>query len=245
MNGIKFQLSGRTAFFKKPDVNLVNYFTYGNIHKVALLGMFGAILGFEGYNGQKDSDYPEFYEKLKGLKVAIEPLAEKGFISKKVQSFNNSVGYASKEEGGNLIVNEQWLENPSWNIYILDDSSDVYKELKRRLLTSSFKYTPYLGKNDHVANIIEVEEISLQETLDYTSIHTLFVKDVYELYPAEDDMYGSPPEEEYKYEERLPIELEPNHNQYITKRFVYTNMNIDNIQKQKVYNYEDKNLYFF
>ena len=44
MKALKFILSGKTAFFKVPMVNSVCYFTYGNIHKPALLGMFGAIL---------------------------------------------------------------------------------------------------------------------------------------------------------------------------------------------------------
>ena len=49
MKALKFILSGKTAFFKVPMVNSVCYFTYGNIHKPALLGMFGAILGYKGY----------------------------------------------------------------------------------------------------------------------------------------------------------------------------------------------------
>ena len=45
MEAVKFTLSGRNAFFKKPEVNAYYYFTYSHIHKVALLGIFGAILG--------------------------------------------------------------------------------------------------------------------------------------------------------------------------------------------------------
>ena len=69
-------------------------------------------------------NYPEFYNRLKDIKILIEPLCKKGVISKKVQVFNNSVGYASQELGGNLIVKEQWLENPSWNIYVLLDTEE-------------------------------------------------------------------------------------------------------------------------
>ena len=131
MEILKFKLSGKSAFFKKPEVNTYCYFTYGNIHRVALLGILGAILGYKGYSqmqdilsnkkkkGKLESSYPEFYEKLKDLKIAILPLNNKGIISKKIQIFNNSVGYASKEQGGNLIVKEQWLENPKWEICIL------------------------------------------------------------------------------------------------------------------------------
>ena len=47
MKALCFTLKGKTAFFKKPEVNSYVYFTYGNIHKIALLGVFGAILGYD------------------------------------------------------------------------------------------------------------------------------------------------------------------------------------------------------
>lgn len=49
MKAISFKLSGKTACFRKPDVNVYTYFTYNNIHKPALLGLLGAIVGFGGY----------------------------------------------------------------------------------------------------------------------------------------------------------------------------------------------------
>ena len=49
MEIVRFTLSGRSACFKKPEMNSYCYFTYGNIHKVALLGIFGAVLGYGGY----------------------------------------------------------------------------------------------------------------------------------------------------------------------------------------------------
>ena len=56
MKAIRFTLSGKNAFFKKPEVNSYYYFSYGQIHKVALLGIFGAILGYGGYQ-RKDRDW--------------------------------------------------------------------------------------------------------------------------------------------------------------------------------------------
>ena len=53
MRSVKFKLKGRNAFFKKPEVNTYCYFTYGQIHKMALLGIFGAILGYDGYGTKK------------------------------------------------------------------------------------------------------------------------------------------------------------------------------------------------
>lgn len=72
-------------------------------------------------------EYPEFYEKLKELKISVVPENQGGYIQKKVQVFNNSVGYASEEQGGNLIVKEQWLENPIWDIYIMLDCEEAKK----------------------------------------------------------------------------------------------------------------------
>ena len=119
MEILKFTLSGKQAMFKKPEVNAIYYYTYGQIHKPALLGMFGAILGYEGYNQQKSDKYPAYYQTLKSLQISILPNAQKGYFSKKISCFNNSVGYESREQGGNMIVKEKWLEYPSWAILVL------------------------------------------------------------------------------------------------------------------------------
>ena len=235
---IKFKLFGKTAFFKKPEVNEYAYFTYNNIHKIALLGMLGAIIGLGGYNQQKENTYPEFYEKLKDLKIAIVPDKKlKGIYPKKIQVFNNSVGYASNEEGGNLIVREQWLENPSWTIYLYNDGfveQNIYQKLKEYLLQRKTVYIPYLGKNDHPATI--TEEIDLQETkLDY--IDSIFIENI-----AIDD-FESVDELAYLVKEIQPIKLQEEYNFYEYESFIYTNYYL----KQKIDGYKDRdvNLYFF
>ena len=149
MMALKFTLSGETAFFKKPDVNTYLYFTYGNIHKIAILGIIGAAIGLNGYNFQRKLPFPQFYSELISLNISIVPRNERGYIAKKIQVFNNSVGYASREVGGNLIVKEQWLEKPSWDIYILIDHNKNMEKIIYSFLESSFEYMPYLGKNDH------------------------------------------------------------------------------------------------
>lgn len=50
---IKFNLSGTGAVFKQPYMNETNL-TYSQIHKVALLGMLGAIIGLKGHRSRKD-----------------------------------------------------------------------------------------------------------------------------------------------------------------------------------------------
>ena len=172
MKALKFTLSGDSAFFKDNVINTV-YLTYGNIHRVALLGMFGAILGYGGYSKQNDMlkkknkkkpDYPEFYEKLKDIKISIVSNGKNGYFNKKLQTFNNSVGYASKEEGGNLIVKQFWLENPSWDIYVLLDCDEA-KKIADYMQNRKAIYLPYLGSNDHLANIMDVEIIDIEEKM--------------------------------------------------------------------------------
>lgn len=109
-------------------------------------------------------DYPEFYEKLKDIKISIVSNGKNGYFNKKLQTFNNSVGYASKEEGGNLIVKQFWLENPSWDIYILLDCDEA-KKIADYIQNRKAIYLPYLGSNDHLANIMDVEIIDIEEKM--------------------------------------------------------------------------------
>lgn len=248
MKALKFNLSGETAFFKKPDVNTYFYFTFGNIHKVALLGILGAVLGFKGYNEQDKETYPEFYTELKDLKVAIVPKNERGYIPKKVQVFNNSVGYASQEEGGNLIVKEQWLERPEWDIYVALEGNKHEKRIEESFLRRSFAYVPYLGKNDHFATIKGVEIIELKETDNVDRIYSLFFKSYFDYIREEAEEFSLEefePEEQWKYEERLPVALEESTNQYITEACVFTNMKVTLKKEYSLYARNEKTLFFF
>ena len=259
MQAISFELSGKTACFRKPDVNQFTYFTYNNIHKPALFGMFGAILGLKGHiqlhNENRrieeenkaikkkadkkplDDSYPEFYEKLKDLKISITPLAPNGYFSKKIQVFNNSVGYASKEMGGNLIVREQWIETPKWQIMILDDGSDEYINLKKYLIEQKSVFIPYLGKNDHPAKIENVELIKLSESKG-NYIDSLFIKDFDKL-----DGWEKEDETPYLFEEVSPMSLQKEHHFYEYRTLIFTNYEVDNLPNN-LYNYLDKNYAF-
>ena len=252
METLKFTLQGKSAFFKKPDVNSYFYFTYGNIHKVALLGIFGAILGYSGYNhlkkkGTGENITPEFYRKLKDLKVSIVPKADKGFIPKKVQVFNNSVGYASHEKGGNLIVKEQWLEDPSWDIYVLLNNEESLK-IKDALINKSAMFIPYLGSNDHFADITDVKVVECNIALEkVSSIHGLYPKRYGDIVWKDNDEEDEDDDEIvslFKYEEGLPIGLNSITNMYIMDKFVYTNMYVK-VKDIDVYHCDDGNLIFY
>lgn len=262
MKAISFILSGKTAMFKKPDVNSYAYFTYNNIHKPALLGILGSIIGLDGYtqlfNKNKqieesnksiknkddkkslDEGFPEFYEKLKDFKISIIPLSENGYCSKKIQFFNNSVGYASKELGGNLIVKEQWLEKPSWQIIILEEKTIEFEKLKDYLINGKSVYIPYLGKNDHPANINEVCEIELSNT-DFSNnlISSLFFENEFKI--SSSTKRG---ELSFLFKEISPCSLQIDYHFYEYKSMIFTNNHVENIKNEKIYSYKDLNYYF-
>ena len=243
MKILRFTLSGKSAMFKKPDVNSYFYFTYGQIHKPALLGIFGAVLGYAGYNQMnKESVYPEYYDKLQNVRVSIVPNADNGYFPKKITYFNNSTGFASHEQGGNLIIKEQWLEEPSWDIYVLLDSDEAEK-IAEFMLEGKSVYLPYLGKNDHTADIMNVSIEEGVESNKATELHCLFIKDKAEI----DSGFVMPSgnqKEPFKYEEALPIGLEPETNQYVLKKLVYTNMNLATI-KDEVWSVGNRNIVFY
>ena len=256
MEALKFTLSGDSAFFKDNVINTV-YLTYGNIHRVALLGIFGAILGYNGYSKQNDmlkkkkkniTDYPEFYEKLNDIKIAIVSNGENGYFNKKLQTFNNSVGYASKEEGGNLIVKQFWLENPSWDIYILLDCDEA-KKIADYIQNRKAIYLPYLGSNDHLANIMDVETIDIEEKMsseDETIEILSMVKDS-DISEKKKNVFSmdknSIRDDIYKYSEYLPVTLSKELNQYEKEKMTITNMSV--ILKKSYYKVENKNIVFY
>ena len=212
MKALRFRLSGKTGFFKQPDVNTYLYYTYGQIHRVALLGLLGAILGYKGYNEKGREKYPEFYKKLKDLKISVVSEGNNGVFDRKLQVFNNSTAFASNHQGGNLVIRQVWLENPSWLIYILLDS-DQSEMVKEYILNKKTIFTPYLGTNDHMANISDCEIVDIEKS-DENIIDSLFWADDFKLRLKS---------KIYKYEENLPFFLEEDTERYIRKKTLASN----------------------
>lgn len=248
---IRFELVGATAFFKKPDVNANVYFTYSHIPRVALLGLLGAVLGLGGYNEQsrdridngetENNRFPQFYQRLQHLKISIVPHGDRGHFSRKIQTFNNSVGYASEEEGKNLVVKEQWLEKPHWTIYVFYDDSEVYHELKERLLNKRSAYIPYLGKNDHPAKIRKPKEIELKEVEETEKIISLFRPEDVEL-----GGFSRTIDKPYFYREKLPIALEEKLNSYLFAEWMHTNRTVKELKRQGTfYQTEERCIAFY
>lgn len=233
MKVLRFELSGKNAFFKNPEVNTYYYYTYGHIHKPALLGMFGAIIGYKGYS-HKYEEFPEYYDKLNGLEISVIPMEPKGCFSKKMQFFNNTIGYASNELGGNLIVKEQWLDNPAWIIYVKINNEESEK-LADMIIHNRCTYIPYLGKNDHPAIIRNSVIIEMKEK-DVTD------EKIHSLVPIENVKFDWF-EMSFRYEEYLPVALNKATNHYETKKFVLTDALVE--ECQNAYNDGAKNIVFY
>lgn len=253
---IKFEVSSRTAIIKKPESN-ETYYTYKFPHKIMLLGILGAIIGLNGYNYYSFKKYleepveelPEFYSKLRNLKIAIIPNMKSKNFNTKIQTFNNSVGYASKEEGNNLVVKEQWLENPSWDIYILGDESDEYKKIKEYLINKKCEYIPYIGKNDHFANIrnVKIKTVTSKkseyiDSIFDESILLDYIDEFEEMFAFGTDLEK---EIEYNYKEVLPTKLNEKIGYADFKPFIYTNRKLNVNDKVELYLVENKTLYYF
>lgn len=176
---VSFDLQGDFGMLKKPDTNEPVYLTYNMLHKPALLGILGAILGLKGF--QKQKELPEYYSLLKEVKVAIKPLQhENGNFSKTIIRYNNGTGMASEEQGGNLMIAEQTLVKPAYQCFIwLSSENELHLSLWDRILSYSAEYIPYLGKNDCSVWWKNAKEHSFKifEPSESFTIDSIFIKD--------------------------------------------------------------------
>lgn len=160
MEAIKFNLSGKLAHFKNPENNYYIEFTYGNIHKPALLGLLGAMIGLRGRKQAKNLGYIEYYKKLKGLEISIVP--KKINFDRFIDESVNGTGFAN--DGFSQIIRREFLENPEWDIYLIQGSveTELWIKIKESLLTGITKYPINLGgkKNSaFIKNVVTFNDI--------------------------------------------------------------------------------------
>jgi len=230
---ISIDLKADLGFLKKPDINEGIYLTYNALHKPVLLGILGAIVGLEGY--QVRGQLPEYYVRLKNLRVGIQPLqAPKGNFIKTVVQYNNGVGYASQEEGGNLIVKEQILIKPVFRCFLeLDEDDSLQERLLESLKNGEADFVPYFGKNEFSLWWENHRKHAYEAFLfdkDY-EIATIFTKSdqivkemVKKRIPSPFGMNGGEPK--FMSFEELPIGFDEQLLQYEKRPFVYTNFTL-------------------
>jgi len=228
---ISFDLQSDFAFFKKPDYNDGILLSYNMLHKPALLGILGAIIGLAGY--KEKGQPPEYYKCLQNLLVGIEPLEgkhEKGNFKKTSVKYTNTVGYANKD--GNLLVEESMLIGPGYRCYLMLSTENphhvrIYEYLKSGIA----EFIPYLGKNEFHAwfndSFVEYEYNPFSPESDFI-ISSLFIKEEilrkrrinarFSFSTMSMTNQGS-----FCYFERLPIGFDELLNQYELAEFAYTN----------------------
>jgi len=220
------------GFLKRPDVNESIYLTYNCLHRPALLGILGAIVGLGGFYQAfivGETTLPDYYEKLADIKLGIRPLqSSNGTFQKVVVNYTNTVGYANREPGGTLQVSEQTLLKPGFRIYLLlDIGKEVHAKLHHCLQSNEAEYIPYLGKNDFQLWWDNFREYDFSE-FGYDSdfeVATLFIKDT----AVREDRRGPvidltrKAESTFIYFENLPYRYDEKTKNYQLKPFAYTN----------------------
>jgi CRISPR-associated protein Cas5h len=226
---ISIDIKADFGMLKKPDTNEPVYLTFNMLHKPALLGIFGAIIGLKGF--QKKGELPEYYNKLKNLKIGIQPLNhENGNYSKTIIKYNNTTGFASEEKGGNLIIDEQTLIAPAFRCYaLLNLDNENQEKLYSNLKDNKAEYLPYLGKNEFSIWWENFKEYSYE---DFKSdgnfkISSILIKEetikdskIEEYYDIFSDM--SEKGNTFIYFERLPVFYNEELFQYEYKSFSFT-----------------------
>ena len=120
------------------------------------------------------------------------------------------------------------------------------------ITNSKSVFIPYLGKNDHFADIEDKEIIEADSLVVYGNIYidSIFLKKYFISILNNPVISGDDEEDIYKYEEHLPVFLEETTNQYITEAFIFTNskLSIKDCNKAtnlNLYKCKDKNIFFF
>ncbi|NCB83921.1 MAG: type I-B CRISPR-associated protein Cas5 [Bacteroidia bacterium] len=237
MKLISFDLKADFAFFRKPDTNATINLSYNIIHRPAVLGILGAIVGLEGY--KEKAKLPQYYDVLKDVKIGIEPLShDKGNYSKTNIKYSNTVGYANK--GTNFLTEELTLVKPEYRIYLLlDEHKDYQKQLVENIRNGCAEFIPYLGKNEFTAwwsadSYKEYHFSDERQPNGSVRIKTIFQKDhvlknnVEAPFP--DLLNFDNTESPFIYFERLPKDFDLSLMQYDLGEFAFSNYLIKNAQ---------------
>lgn len=214
---ISFTIEAEFGMFKKPDVNDKIFITYNIIPKTYILGMLGAIMGYDGYaQNQNKSLMPEFYEKLKNIRVGIAPKNSNGGVYKKeFIIFNNTYNGETK----NIV--EQTLINPQFEIFI--EIANTHP-LIDKLYKKKAEYLPYMGKNEFSLWWHEVHEHKKFEKVhEKNNFEVLTIIPKNEKFVLKNSGFKERTTNYFYFFERLPYAWEKNPKQYKYQNFLYTN----------------------
>ncbi len=232
---ISINLYADFGMLKKPDTNEPVYLTFNMLHKPALLGILGAIIGLEGF--KEKGKLPEYYLKLKDLRIGIRPIRhENGNFQKTTIKYNNATGFANKDEKNNgaiLNIVEQTLVAPAFRCYFyFDTDNELHRKIDENLSSYHAEYLPYLGKNEFSVWWENYRKHESEGFIpeDNFKINSIFIKDrpvkegkaeeYFDLFADLSNKGNS-----FIYFERLPVgymEIAPKQYQYEFRNFAYS-----------------------
>lgn len=243
---ISFDISSYMGMLKKPDINKDMYLTYNMIHKPFVIGLLGALIGLDGF--KRNGEFPEYYKELElkaskedKIKIGICPLNEddRGVFQKTILTYNNSVGYASQELGGNLIVTEQTIVQPRYRIFLLLNSVNKYHtQLYETVINGESTYIPYLGKNEfQISWINDNGEILAREynVMPSVPVNDFYIRSIFignTLSPILDNPDDIDFESPFFYFENLPSIYNEELYQYDYMNFKFTNAKFNYIDSK-------------
>ena len=224
---VTFEISSLFGFLRKPELNEDIYFSYNTLHKPALLGILGSILGLRGLEGYNTKDdYPEYYTLLSNIPLGIQPITQfSGVFDKTIIEYTNTIGYANA--GSTLMVKEQTLIRPHFKIYLLLDTNvEIQIKLKTFLEQSEAVFLPYFGKNEH--NVIIKNFKVLQLLKDNIPVEDFFLSSIFIKSDLIKDMIkfeagAKSSKNKFLYFEELPVGYDVKSKNYAFEKFVYSN----------------------
>lgn len=242
MKLISFDIQSDFGFFRKPETNSTLNVSYNMIHKPAILGLLGAIIGLKGY--EEKGVLPEYYQKLNTVNIGIEPLEhECGNYSKTPIKYSNTVGYANR--GATFLTEELTLIAPKYRIYLLLDEAILEEnQLLENLKNQHSEFIPYFGKNEFTAwwenfKEYEFEKATIPQN-EKVKIDSLFTKNQIIRENSEDEFADldimdildeiKESDNPFMYFERLPVDFDLELMQYQLEEMVFTNYKIKNAE---------------
>jgi CRISPR-associated protein Cas5h len=181
MNILKFNISSNFGYFQ-DKINIRNNISYPTIHRPAILGMLGAILGMDGFSKLNQNKEIEYIDKLSEIEIGIVPHSNIEY-SQVITNDNTSLDISNVSNRGTQKY-ENILNNPNYDIYLKINDNTLFKKIYKSLEDKNFVYEPTLGKSYFFANIKDVVICSIldKDKLDLFEEDLVFSK---ALYPAD------------------------------------------------------------
>jgi CRISPR-associated protein Cas5h len=182
---IVFDLKGNFAHFNN-SLSFPKYLkhTYYIPPKTTILGLLGSLIGLKGY-GFKGSSV-EFLDKLSDIRLYIKinnkNLNKMMIKYNSISSFVNNGSSLADRKNPNIIMSEEILCNPNYEIgLVLDEENKYHSKIINNIKNNISKFHIYLGKNEFFANIVykgifnfNYVDLNNMEITDKTILDSIF-----------------------------------------------------------------------